>query len=110
MNDLSPELIVQIAQNVIAGFLAQFGMVPSEGGTELKCCGPYSIVTIQSKVPSDLEESIDGYDVFQALTAYLSQHNTACTAVRYYPYDARVYFCPCGCGTFLFVSVYHTTS
>lgn len=109
MQNLPDDLLAQIAQNVIAGFLAQQGMLLSEGGMEIKDYGPHRVFTFQSKVPSNLEESIDGYDVFQALSAYLECHNMTPRAVRFHPYDARIYVCTCGCGTFCFTSIYHTT-
>ena len=102
------DMLALIALNVATGFFAQFGMVVSEGSMEIQDHGPHRVFTVQSKVPSDLEESIDGYDMFCALAEYLQRHNATPTAVRFHPYDVRIYVCACGCGTFCFTSIYHT--
>ena len=102
------DMLTLISWNVATGFFAQFGMLPSEGGMEIADHGEHRVFTVQSLVPSDLEELIDAHDMFQALSAYLQRHNATPTAVRFHPYDVRIYVCACGCGTFCFTSIYHT--
>ena len=111
MKNLSDDLLAQIAQGVIAGFLAQFGMTISEESLEVRDYDFHRVFTVQSQVPTELEESIDSYDMFQSLSAYLQQHNKVPTAVPFQPYDVSIYVCTCDCGkcgTFCFTSICHT--
>lgn len=97
----------QIAYNILAAFLAQLGMVPSEGDSmEIKDYGPHRVWTVQAKVPPEIADTIDQGEVFKALVEYLSRHNAAVTAVPFNAYGAEIYVCPCGCGTFLYPSIY----
>ena len=97
----------QIAYNILAAFLAQFGMVPSEGDSmEIKDYGPHRVWTVQAKVPPEIADTIDQGEVFKALVEYLARHNAIVTAVPFNAYGAKIYVCPCGCGTFLYLSIY----
>ncbi|MEY8262447.1 hypothetical protein AALA80_19220 [Oscillospiraceae bacterium 50-60] len=40
--------------------------------------------------------------------SYLEHHNALPGAERFEPYNVQAYMCPCGCGTFLYVSISHT--
>lgn len=101
------EHLDQIAYNVLAAFLAQLGLVPSDGETvEIEDYGPHRVWTIQSRVPSDIADIIDQGEVFKALVEYLARHNAAVAAVPFNAYNVEIYVCPCGCGTFLYPSIY----
>lgn len=102
-------LITEIARNTIAGFLLTLGITPSEGEDtlEIRDYGPHRVYTQQARVPDSMADTIDAAAVFAQLRIFLLYHNAVPTAVRFYPYISETYVCPCGCGTFLYVSVYH---
>lgn len=104
------ERLTQIARNITAGFLLTLGMTPSEGEEtiEVREYGPHLVMTQQARVPDSLASTIDPVETLDKLTAYLNHHNALPTAIRFEPYNVEVYICPCGCGTFLYVSVCHT--
>ncbi len=106
MNDRT---VSQIARNVIAGFLLTLGITPSEGEDTLQITdyGPHRVFTQQARVPDSMAADIDPAETLDKLVTYLDHHNALPTAVRFYPYNAEVYICPCGCGTFLYTSIYH---
>jgi len=106
MIGLSDNLLAKIALNVIAGFLALFGMTPSVDGITYADHGPHRVFTVQSKVPPALESSINPSEVYHALEDYLAKHNAATVAVRFHPYNVEGYVC--SSGTFLYTSVYHS--
>lgn len=99
--------IKAIARNVTAGFLLTLGMTPSEGEDtlEVREYGPHLVMTQQARVPDSMAATIDPVETLDKLTAYL---NALPTAIRFEPYNVEVYICPCGCGTFLYVSICHT--
>ena len=103
---MDSQKIAQIAWSVVAAFLAQLGIIPSEDGMEIKDHGYHRVFCVRSKVPPEKADSIDSFDVYNALMEYLDRHNAATTAVKFFPYGAEVYICPCGCGTFLYISIY----
>lgn len=107
MNDSTLALI---AKNVLTGFLLSLGIIPSEGEDtlEIRDHDRHRIFTLQAKVPENMSTSIDAEETYQKLVAYMNHHNALPTATRFQPYNAEVYICPCGCGTFLYVSIYHT--
>jgi len=106
MND---EILTQIARNIIEGFLLTLGITPSEGEDTLqvKDYGPHRVFTQQARVPDAMADTIDAEAVYNRLVAYMDHHNALPTAVQFYAYNAEAYRCPCGCGTFLYVSIYH---
>ena len=106
MNDSTLALI---AKNILTGFLLSLGIIPSEGEDtlEIREYGPHQVFEQQAKVPENISTSIDARETYQKLIAYIDHHNALPTATRFYPYNAEVYRCPCGCGTFLYVSIYH---
>jgi len=106
---MSDENIKNIARNVIAGFLLSLGVIPSESDDTLQIrdYGRHRVFTQQAKVSPELADSIEAGAVLAQLAAYLDNHNALPTAIRYYPYNVEVYICPCGCGTFLYTSIYH---
>ena len=107
MANIPDDFLKSIAENVIAGFLAQFGIVPSVGGMEVTDCGPHRLFTVQSKVSSNPEEiCLDSCDMLRSLSVYLERHNTVPTAVRFQPYDFKLYVCCTG--VYCFTSIYHT--
>lgn len=107
---MTDKMLQQIARNIIAGFLLTLGMTSSEDEDtlEVKDYGPHRIFTQQVRVPDSMAAAIDPGETLDKLVAYLEHHNALTTAVRFQPYNAEVYVCPCGCGTFLYVSIYHT--
>lgn len=100
--------LTDIARNVIAGFLLTLGMTPSEGEDTLETrdYGPHRIFIQQARVPDTLANSIDPMETLDKLATYIEHHNSAPTAIQFQPYNVEVYVCPCGCGTFLYVSIY----
>lgn len=107
MND---DMLTAIAKNVLEAFLPTLGLLPSVGGDTLEILdfGPHRVFTQQARVPDSMVNTIDPGDVLAQLVDYIDHHNVLPTAVKFEPYDAEVYVCPCGCGTFLYVSVSHT--
>ncbi len=105
----SDTMLKNVAYNAIAGFLLMLGIVPSEGEDtlELKDYGPHRVFTQQAQVPPELADSLDAAVVFAQLRLYNLNRNTLPTAIPFYAYNAELYRCPCGCGTFLYVSIYH---
>lgn len=106
---MSDRTLTEIARNIIAGFLLTLGMVPSEGEDtlEVRDYGPHRVFIQQARVPDKQARTIDPVETLDKLVSYLDHHNALPTAVRFHPYNAEVYICPCGCGTFLYVSIYH---
>lgn len=102
--------LTAIARNIIAGFLLTLGITPSEGEdtTEVRDYGPHRVLTQMAQVPPALAGSIDPAETLDQLAAYLGRHNARPGAVRFEPYNVQAYVCPCGCGTFLYVSICHT--
>ncbi len=103
----------RIAYNVAETWLLQRGFIPSDGWdpNDPQCVqnyGPHRVWTIQARIPVGLVDKIDTVDLMNDFRAYLIQHNTLPTAIRFQPYNLEVYACPCGCGTFLYISLYHT--
>lgn len=106
---MNAELLRQIAFNIITGFLLTLGIVPSEGEDVLEQMdfGPHRVFVQQARVPDNMADSIDPDDVFAQLVAHLDLHNVLPAAVPFYPYKVDVYVCPCGCGSFLYIGIYH---
>lgn len=98
--------LAQIAWNVITAFLAQLGMTPSKDGIEIKDHGYHLVFCVQARIQPEKADCMDSFEVYHALTEYLDRHNAATTAVRFFPCGTEVYVCPCGCGTFLYTSIY----
>lgn len=105
------EFIEKMAINLITGFLLMLGIFPSEDEdtTEVRDYGPHRVFTKQARVPLKLAGSIDPDAVLTQLAAYLEHYNALPVSIEFQPYDAKVYICPCGCGTFLYVSIYTDT-
>lgn len=104
------EVLQQIARNIIAGFLLTLGITSSEDEDtlEVKDYGPHRIFTQQVRVPDSMAAAIDPGETLDKLVSYMGHHNSLPTAVRFQAYDVETYVCPCGCGTFLYASIYHT--
>lgn len=107
---MDDEKLKNISRNVIAGFLLTLGITPSEGEDTLDIIdfGPHRIYTQQARVPDGLADNIDPTETLEKLVTYMESHNALPTAVCFQPYNVEAYVCPCGCGTFLYVSIYHT--
>ncbi len=104
---MSEAFLTQIARNVLAGFLLMLEIVPSEGDdTLVQDFGYHRVYTLSAKVPPSME-AINPALLFALLRLYISNHNALATAVQFHPYNTELYECPCGCGTFLYVSIYH---
>lgn len=98
----------QIAINVLSAFLHAIGIPTNEIDIDIKDHGPFRIFTIQVRVPDSMAATIDPGETLDKLVSYMDHHNALPTAVRFQPYNVQVYVCPCGCGTFLYASIYHT--
>lgn len=107
---MDDDRLTAIARNIMIGFLLTLGMTPSEGEDtlEVREYGPHMVMTQQARVPDSKAASIDPAETLSQLTAYLDHHNALPTAVRFQPYNVEIYICPCGCGTFLYISICHT--
>lgn len=106
---MNETLLFNIARNITEAFLLTLGIIPSMGEDTLETqdYGPHRIFTYQVRVPDSLASAIDGKDVLDKLVSFLDYHNAIPTSVQLYPYNVEVYICPCGCGTLLYISVYH---
>ena len=100
----------QVAHNILVGFLLSSGILPNDGEdtVEMRDYGPHRVFTQMVQVPPELAGSTDAGAVLDQLAAYVEHHNARPGAVRFEPYNVQAYMCPCGCGTFLYVSVSHT--
>jgi len=100
----------QVAHNILVGFLLSLGIPPNDGEdtTEVREYGPHMVITEQARVPDNMAATIDPVETLEQLAAYLEHDNARPGAVRFEPYNVQAYMCPCGCGTFLYVSVCHT--
>ena len=105
LENMSVEIRDKIVANVIAGFLATLGIVPSVGGFEVKEYPPHIVWTQQARIPAKLVDRYDADDYFNALVKYLVIHNRLPTAVKLAVDGVEIYTCPCGCGDYLYISV-----
>ncbi|MEA4895241.1 MAG: hypothetical protein VB064_08255 [Oscillospiraceae bacterium] len=101
-----------IALNVVQAWLLMMGFTPSNGWDSddpncVRDCGPHRIYTIVGKASPDMADSLDLDALKESLSNYLKRHNKAPTAAKFQPYDIEAYYCPCGCGTFLYVTIYN---
>lgn len=104
---ISDNFLENIAVSVLASFLHTIG-IPTDGiDIDIKDYGPFRVFTAQVRVPDELAATIDSAETLDKLTTYMDHHNDLPTAVRFHAYNAEVYVCPCGCGTFLYASIYH---
>ena len=104
---MMPEHILDsIAKNLVATYFLMFCLTPSKGdSTEIKNDGPYRIYTTQAKIPDGTV--LDTEKLYQKLVEYLEQVNDLITApAKFYPHHIETYHCPCGCGDYLYVSLY----
>ena len=83
-----------------------YNMSVSEGSIEIKEYPPHTVWTVQAKIPDGLVERISPDDFYASLTEYLAIHNSHITAARFGAYNAEIYTCPCGCGDYLYISIY----
>ena len=100
----------QVAHNILVGFLLSLGIFPNDGEdiTEVRDYGPHRVYTQMARVPDSVADTIDPAEALDKLVSYLEHHNALPGAERFEPYNVQAYMCPCGCGTFLYVSVCHT--
>lgn len=108
---ISQEQMNNIALRVVETWLLLLGFTPSAGWDpdDLNCVrdyGPHRVWTIQAKVPPEQVDTLDLDTLDKSFREYISAHNAAPTAVKFEPYGMEVYVCPCGCGTFLYTSIY----
>lgn len=104
------KILTQLARNIIMVFLLSLGIPPNDGEdtTEVREYGPHMVITEQARVPDNMAATIDPVETLEQLAAYLEHHNARPGSIRFEPYNVQAYMCPCGCGTFLYVSVCHT--
>lgn len=102
---MSAELRDKIVANIIGGFLATLGIVPSVGGLEVREYPPHIVWTQQARIPDELVDRYDADDYFNALVKYLIIHNRMATAAKLAIDGVEIYTCPCGCGDYLYISV-----
>ena len=86
------------------------GATPNEGedSRETRDYGPHRVYIQMARVPDSMADTIDPSEAFDKLVSYLEHHNSVCPGtVRFEPYNVQTYGCPCGCGTFLYLSIRH---
>lgn len=105
---MTDSFLQQLADNVLADFLHTCGIPTEESDMEIRDYGPFRIFTVQVRVPDSMAATIDPGETLDKLVSYMDHHNALPTAVHFQPYNVQAYVCPCGCGTFLYVSIYHT--
>lgn len=105
---MNEDFLQQIAVNVLLDFLHTIGIQTEKSDMEIRDYGPFRIFTIQVRVPDSMAAAIDPGETLDKLVSYMGHHNSLPTAVRFQAYDVETYVCPCGCGTFLYASIYHT--
>ena len=67
-----------------------------------RASGEHLIWTVQGKALAPFDE----YDMSRAFDHYFTERNKLPGAVPFYPYMLQRYECPCGCGTYVYASVY----
>ena len=111
---MTDKLLTALARHVLATFLLSLGILPIEGEDddtfEIKDYGPHRVYTQLARVPDRLADSIDPAETLDKLSHFLNSYNALPTSVKYQPHSAEVYTCPCGCGTFLYISICHTAT
>lgn len=107
---MSSQLLAEYAANILVGFLLSLGIPSNDGedSVEMRDCGPHCVYTQVAQVPPALTGDIDPAETLEKLVQYVTHHNAFPGAVRFEAYNVQAYVCPCGCGTFLYVSISHT--
>lgn len=104
---MDERLLDALAVRVLEVWLIQQGFQLSGGWDEndpncRRQYGPHVLWTVQARIPGDYD-----YDtLLNSFRAYIAKHNALPSAVKFEPYDITIYECPCGCGVFLFASIY----
>lgn len=95
----------QVAANILEGFLLSLGIPPNDGEDtmEVQSYGPHLVYTKVAQTGG-----IDPAETLEKLVQYVTHHNALPGAVRFEAYNVQAYVCPCGCKTFLYVSISHT--
>ena len=104
------EMINAIAVRVLETWLLSVGFYPSGGWDEhdLNCLrqhGPHLVWTVCGRISVPVKE-LDKEALWRSFEVYCHSRNNLPTAVRFEPYDLQLYECPCGCGTYLYASIY----
>lgn len=105
---MEEHLLNAIAVRVLEVWLLSLGFQPSGGwdANDPNCFrngGTHLIWSVCARMP-DPDADMDV--IWEQFQQYLADHNAVPGAVRFEPYELSVYECPCGCGTYLFASIY----
>lgn len=104
-------MISNYARKVVENFMLSIGLLPDEGWDENdpRCnydAGDFQIVTVQARIPEDMEVDIDILD--ENFCCFLeNQNRTPGIIQKLWYYRFLMYFCPCCCGErYIHASVY----
>lgn len=104
---MSENIQTQLAVHILEVWLLMLGFQPSVDWDEndtncYRQYGSHCIWTVSAHItaPYDFDAL---WDAFQE---YLYKHNALPDAVKFQPYDLTIYSCPCGCGEYLYASIY----
>lgn len=108
---MSDTILNAIAVRVLEAWLLSLGLQPSGGWDENdpNCCcdhGPHRVWTVCARIPTELTADMSIETLFASLRNYIDNHNQIASCIKFQPYDTQMYECPCGCGTFLYASIY----
>jgi len=97
----------RLAILVIESWFLAMGFQPSDGWDAddpfcLRTVEGHTLWTHRARIPDDLD--MDAAE--EAFFSYMDHHNVLPTAVRFFPYGVDFYECPCGCGSYIFATVY----
>ena len=100
-------MLTALAVRVLESWFLSLGFTPCGGWDPadpncMRDYGPHRIWTVQARCPDDA----DCDALSMSFLEYIHQHNALPGAIKFEPYNLELYECPCGCGTFVFASIY----
>ena len=104
---LDNSLLNRLAILVIEGWFLAMGFEPSDGWDAddphcLRVVDGHTLWTYSAHVPDD----VDMDEAEEAFFSYMDHHNMLPTATKFFPYGLEFYECSCGCGTYVFATIY----
>lgn len=107
---IPPEFLASIAVSELRAWLMQHNFNPSRDwdSSDPSCLRDYGchvVFTLSGRtdIPAD---QIDIEQLYTDFTEYFHARNKLPGAVNLEPYGLELYECPCGCGTYLYASIY----
>ena len=104
---MNEHFLNQIALRTVESWFLSMGFQPSGGWDEhdVTCrrqYGPHILWTVCARVPDDIDEDAAAL----SFSHYISEYNKLPSSVKFQPYGLQFYDCPCGCGSFVYATIY----